>query len=158
MIHSRYLTYLGITCLLLPAIAQAQTPAQQLSSSQKEYLQQEIDKQVTDKSAMDEIQKWSDAKKIAEFVCRPLALTTIQQQHKDADKVFLGDVAPNSIKLQNAERLVGKGMYRTDNGWKDIRFSCKLDAATGKAILFKYEDAKSARFQTGPGPAVPPKQ
>ncbi|WP_147299003.1 hypothetical protein [Xenorhabdus cabanillasii] len=71
MFYSRYLTYLGNIGLLLPALARAQMPTEQLSQKQKIYLQQQITKQVTDKSALKYIKKWSDAKKIAEFICRP---------------------------------------------------------------------------------------
>ncbi|PHM50276.1 hypothetical protein Xmir_00455 [Xenorhabdus miraniensis] len=151
---SKYLTYLGASCLLLSAFAQAQSPSKQLSLTQKKYLQLQINEQITDKSVLKDIANWSEAKKVAEFICRPFALPIIQQHHKDADKVFLGDVSPDSIKLEHSSELVGKGMYRTDDGWKDIRFSCKLDAA-GKAHSFKYESAESPKLQTGPGPVIP---
>ncbi|CDL81873.1 hypothetical protein [Xenorhabdus cabanillasii] len=154
MFYSRYLTYLGFFSLLLPALT-AQASAQQLSPDLKNYLEQQISKQVTDKSALKDIKKWSDAKKVAEFICRPFALPIIKQQHKDADKVFLGDVSPNSIRLESSSELVGTGMYRTDDGWKDIRFSCKLDAM-GKAHSFKYQDTNLPKLQTGQEPVVPP--
>ncbi|OTA20582.1 hypothetical protein Xbed_01386 [Xenorhabdus beddingii] len=156
MFYSKYLTYLGIFCLL-PAFAQAQVPSQQLSPSQKKYLQQQINEQVTDKSALKDIQNWSDKKKVAEFICRPFALPIIKQHDKNADKVFLGDESPDSIKLKYPAELTGKGMYRTDEGWKDIRFSCKLNA-TGKAHAFKFENIVPPKLQTGPGPVVPSHQ
>ncbi|MDX7999400.1 hypothetical protein FE394_09335 [Xenorhabdus sp. Reich] len=155
MFYSKYLTYLGASCLLLSAFAQAQAPSKQLSLNQKKYLEKQINEQVTDKSALKDIENWSDTKKVAEFICRPFALPVIKKHHKDADKVFLGDVSPDSIKLAPSSELVGIGMYRTDEGWKDIRFSCKLDA-TGKAQSFTYEKIVPPRLQTGPGPVVPP--
>ncbi|MCC8365283.1 hypothetical protein J8V57_03155 [Xenorhabdus sp. PB61.4] len=155
MCYAKYLTCLGISCLVFSSAIQAESPTFQLSQNQQKYLQQQIDKQVIDKSALKDINKWSDAKKIAEFICRPFALPIIQQLHKDADKVFLGDVSPDSIKLVSSSELVGAGMYRTDNGWKNIQFSCKLDA-TGKPQSFNYEDAKVPKLPMGPGPVVPP--
>ncbi|OTA15956.1 hypothetical protein Xvie_02293 [Xenorhabdus vietnamensis] len=155
MLYSKYLTYLGASCLLLSAFAQAQAPSQQLSPSQKQYLQQQINEQTTDKSALPMVKDWSDAKKVAEFICRPFALPIIKQHYKDADKVFLGDVSPDSMRLEHSSELNGIGMYRTDDGWHDIRFSCKLNAA-GKAQSFKFEKIVTPKLQTGPGPVVPP--
>ncbi|SFO08537.1 hypothetical protein [Xenorhabdus japonica] len=155
MFYSKYLTYLGASCLLLSAFVQAKTPSQQLSPSQKEYLQQQINEQTTDKSALSMVKDWSDAKKVAEFICRPFALPIIKQHYRDADTVFLGDVSPDSIRLEHPSELVGLGMYRTDDGWHDIRFSCKLDA-TGKAKSFQFEKIVPPKLQTGPGPVVLP--
>ncbi|PHM62513.1 hypothetical protein [Xenorhabdus ishibashii] len=137
MFYSRCLTYLGIISLLLSAFAQAQVPSQKLSPDQKKYLKQLINKQVTDKSELPTVESWSDTKKVAEFICRPFALSIIKKYHKDADKVFLGVGSEDSIKLNPPSELVGIGMYRADDGWHDIRFSCKLDA-TGKARIFKF--------------------
>ncbi|MBI6547778.1 hypothetical protein [Xenorhabdus lircayensis] len=155
MFYSKYLTYLGAGCLLLSTLVQAQPPSKQLSLSQKKYLQKQINEQVTDKSALKEVESWSDTKKVAEFICRPFALPIIKQHYKDADKVFLGDVSPDSIRLEHSSELAGTGMYRTDDGWNDIRFSCKLDA-TGKAQSFKFEKIVPPKLQTGPGPVVLP--
>ncbi|MDC9589058.1 hypothetical protein PSI23_06930 [Xenorhabdus sp. XENO-10] len=41
-----------------------------------------------------------------------------------------------------------------DDGWLDIRFSCKLDA-TGKAQSFQFEKIVPPKLQTGPGPVAP---
>ncbi|MBD1229483.1 hypothetical protein [Xenorhabdus griffiniae] len=137
MFYSRYLTYLGVISLLLSAFAQAQVPSQQLSPDQTKYLQQQINEQVTDKSALSMVESWSDAKKVAEFICRPFALPIIKKYYKDTDKIFLGIDSKESIRLKQPSELVGIGMYRTNDGWHDIRFSCKLDA-TGKARSFRF--------------------
>ncbi|CDG15813.1 hypothetical protein [Xenorhabdus doucetiae] len=159
MFYSRYLTYLGAISLFfstfaLSTFAQAQVPTQQLSLSQKKYLQQQINEQVIDKSALSMVEGWSETKKVAEFICRPFALPVIQKYHKDADKVFLGIDSPGDIKLKNASELVGIGMYRTDDGWHNIRFSCKLDAI-GKARSFKFENIVPPKLQTEPEPVIP---
>ncbi|PHM44762.1 hypothetical protein Xmau_01476 [Xenorhabdus mauleonii] len=155
MFSSKYLIYFGASCLLLSSLAQAQTPSNQLSLSQKKYLEKQISKHVTDKSALKDVESWSDTKKVAEFICRPFALPVIQKQHKDADKIFLGEVSPDDIKLTSASELVGIGMYRTGMDWHDIRFTCKLDA-TGKAHSFTFEKIVLPKLQTGPGPVVLP--
>ncbi|PHM74059.1 hypothetical protein Xkoz_01268 [Xenorhabdus kozodoii] len=155
MFYSRYLTYLGVISLLFSAFAQAQVPSQPLSPDQKKYLQQQINKQVTDKSALSIVESWSETKKVAEFICRPFALPIIKKYYKDADKVFLGEVSEESIRLKSPSELVGIGMYRTDDGWHDIKFSCKLDA-TGKAQSFQFEKIVPPKLQTGPGPVVLP--
>ncbi|WP_233420658.1 hypothetical protein [Xenorhabdus nematophila] len=126
-----------------------------MSKNQQKYLEQQINKQVTDKSSLKDVKSWSETKKVAEFICRPFALPVIQKHHKDADKVFLGDVSPDSIKLTDSSELIGLGMYRTDQGWNDIQFSCKLDA-TGRAQSFTYEKVIPPKLQTGPGPVILP--
>ncbi|AOM41866.1 hypothetical protein [Xenorhabdus hominickii] len=157
MINSKYLTYFGVSCFLFSASIQAQLSSTPLSKTQKKYLQQQINEQITDKSALPMVDSWSETKKVAEFICRPLALSVIKQQYKDADKVFLGIDSPNDIRLENSSELIGIGMYRTDDGWNNIKFTCKLDA-NGKAQSFKFEKIVPPKLQTGPGPVVPPKK
>ncbi|WP_275385799.1 hypothetical protein [Xenorhabdus bovienii] len=157
MSYLKCLNYFGASFFLFSVFVQAQSPSSQLSTSQQKYLQQQIDKQMTDKSAAKEVESWSDTKKVAEFICRPLALSVIQRGHKEADKVFLGDESPNSIRLIDS-RLIGTGMYRQGFSWKNIRFSCELDPKTGEARSFKLLKALPPQLQTGPGPVILPKK
>jgi hypothetical protein len=46
---------------------------------------------------------WSNAKKIAELICRPAALPVLKRQAKGADRVFLGTDAPQSLTLEAIE-------------------------------------------------------
>ncbi|CDL84956.1 hypothetical protein [Xenorhabdus szentirmaii] len=158
MFYSKYLIYFGASCLLLSSLAQAQTSSEQLSSSQKKYLEKQISEQVTDKSALKDIASWPDSKKVAEFICRPFALPAIKKYHRNADKVFLGEVLPDDIELISSSELMGIGTYRTGIDWHDIQFTCKLDA-TGKAHSFtfeKFEKIAPPKLQTGPGPVFLP--
>ncbi|MDE9495796.1 hypothetical protein KKJ09_19980 [Xenorhabdus bovienii] len=128
MSYLKCLNYFGASFFLFSVFVQAQSPSSQLSTSQQKYLQQQIDKQMTDKSAA-----------------------------KEADKVFLGDESPNSIRLIDS-RLIGTGMYRQGFSWKNIRFSCELDPKTGEARSFKLLKALPPQLQTGPGPVILPKK
>jgi hypothetical protein len=79
---------------------------------------------------------WTNAKKVAEYLCRPLALPELKKQEKGADRVFLGTDAPETLTLESNQRLVGTGTFRYPAGWKDFKFSCELSPAMGKATAF----------------------
>lgn len=102
---------------------------------------------------------WSDAKKIAEFICRPLALPEIKRQHfKKADRVFLGSDDASSLDLVSNRLLKGQGQVRVGNDWHDFTFQCQLDPQTGKVVSFSITlpDSKTELPQ-GPGPVIPDK-
>lgn len=80
---------------------------------------------------------WSNAKKVAELICRPAALPILKKQIKGTDRVFLGTDAPQSLSLESNRRLTGTGQARTPEGWKDFTFTCNLNPATGKVIDFQ---------------------
>ena len=80
---------------------------------------------------------WSNAKKVAELICRPAALTVLQKQVKGTDRVFLGTDAPQSLTLESDHRLTGSGELRTPHGWQDFSFTCDLSPATGKVTNFQ---------------------
>ncbi|MDW5266521.1 MULTISPECIES: hypothetical protein [Acidobacteriaceae] len=80
---------------------------------------------------------WSNAKKVAELICRPAALPILKRKIKGADRVFLGTDAPQTLILENNRRLTGSGQVRTPQGWQDFTFTCNLNPATGKAIDFQ---------------------
>jgi hypothetical protein len=80
---------------------------------------------------------WTDAKKAAEFICRPLATTVLKQRLKSADRVFLGDDKPQSLQLVGDRQLTGHGQVRTADGWQTFDFSCALDPKSGKAVRFE---------------------
>ncbi len=82
-------------------------------------------------------QGWSNAKKVAEMICRPAALRSLQHQAAGVDKVFLGTDDPKTLILESNQRLTGTGQYRTPQGWKDISFVCTLDPATGTVSSFQ---------------------
>jgi hypothetical protein len=80
--------------------------------------------------------QWTDAKKVAEVMCRPLALERLRHAHRGIDRVFLGDADAASLSLHSNALLEGIGQARVDNDWKTFAFSCGLDPRSGRAISF----------------------
>ena len=80
---------------------------------------------------------WSNAKKMAELLCRPAALPVLKEQHGSVDRVFLGTDDPHTLNLESNRRLTGSGEFRTLEGWQDFTFVCELDPATGRVISFQ---------------------
>jgi hypothetical protein len=109
-----------------PALSPAETT---VIARQVATLKSSVDRRV----ALD----WSNAKKVAELICRPAALPVVKKQAQGADRVFLGTGAPKSLTLESNRRLTGSGQFRTRQGWKDFTFTCNLNPATGKVIDFQ---------------------
>ncbi len=87
--------------------------------------------------------KWSNAKKVAEVLCRPTATAYWKRKAPGTDRVFLGTSAPETLTLESDRRLTGSGQYRTTDGWTDFRFTCDLDPATGAVTAFHASPAAS---------------
>lgn len=83
---------------------------------------------------------WSDAKKVAEFICRPLA-TAVLKRRSNADRVFLGADDPGALHLLSDRQLAGGGQYRAGDSWQTFTFSCTLDPRTGTAVAFETKPA-----------------
>jgi hypothetical protein len=81
--------------------------------------------------------EWSDAKKVAEFISRPLALNELKKWNKEADRVFLGTDGPYTLDLTTNRLLTRSGQVRTGNDWTTFTFNCELDTGTGKALSFE---------------------
>src|SRR6185437_10370083 len=107
-----------------------------LSAAQKAAVSRQIAtlKSSTDRSTA---QGWSNAKKVAELICRPAALTILRKQIRGADRVFLGTGSPESLTLESNRRLTGDGEVRTPQGWQNFTFTCELNPATGKITDFQ---------------------
>lgn len=80
---------------------------------------------------------WSDAKKVAEFICRPLAQSELKRSVEGADRVFLGTDDPGTLDLASSELLTGSGQVRSGSDWTSFTFECGLDPKTGKATSFE---------------------
>lgn len=80
--------------------------------------------------------EWSDAKKVAETMCRPLALERLRHRDHSIDRVFLGDASAESLTLQGNTRLRGSGQARAGSDWKPFTFTCELDPRSGRASAF----------------------
>ena len=81
--------------------------------------------------------EWSNAKKVAELLCRPAALPVLKTQVAGVDRVFLGTDDPKTLSLESDRKLTGSGSARAPQGWRDFTFTCELDPGTGKAIAFE---------------------
>lgn len=84
---------------------------------------------------------WSSAKKVAEFICQPLAKATLRWQ-ENADRVFLGTSDTAGLALEGNTTLTGHGSYRARNSWVNIQFTCRLDPETGRATAFTWGPEK----------------
>ena len=80
---------------------------------------------------------WSNAKKVAELLCRPAALSSLRRQTPGVDRVFLGTDDPHTLNLESNRRLTGSGEFRTDKGWQNFTFACELDPETGRVTSFR---------------------
>jgi hypothetical protein len=108
-----------------PALSSAETAA---VSRQIATLHSSVDRSVAN--------GWSNAKKVAELLCRPAALPVLKKQLPGTDRVFLGTDDPKTLNLESNARLTGTGSARTPKGWHDFTFTCEVDPETGKATSF----------------------
>ena len=88
---------------------------------------------------------WSNAKKVAEFLCRPAALPVLKKQIAGADRVFLGTDDPKTLNLESNQKLSGTGSARYSGGWKDFTFACALDPLAGKVTSFEAFPASGSK-------------
>lgn len=128
-------TFLAAALASAPSQAQGTTTDGRLSPAQQRSIAEAIGRLhgVADR---DVASQWSDAKKVAEVMCRPLALQRLRQTDRAIDRVFLGDTNPQSLSLAGNTLLQGTGQARSGNAWKTFSFACKLDPASGRASTF----------------------
>lgn len=81
--------------------------------------------------------EFSNAKKVAEMLCRPAATAYWKKKTPGVDRVFLGTSDPHTLVLESDRRLTGTGQYRTPKGWTDFAFVCSLDPAKGTVTSFE---------------------
>ena len=79
---------------------------------------------------------WSNAKKVAEVICRPAALPALKKQVPSADRVFLGAEDPKTLTLVSTRSLTGMGQVRSGAAWRDFTFTCALMPSSGKVAGF----------------------
>jgi hypothetical protein len=79
---------------------------------------------------------WSNAKKVAETICRPAALPVLKKQIPGTDRAFLGTDDPKTLNLESNAKLTGTGSARNPKGWQDFTFTCEVDPETGKVASF----------------------
>jgi len=127
----------AILLALTPLASQAATPVEPpLSSAQNKVVSKSIAK-----LKWPEERKlaagWSNAKKVAEVICRPAALPVLKKEVSGANRVFLGTDDPATLTLVSDKTLIGSGQVRSGADWTEFSFTCQLDPKTGKASAFK---------------------
>jgi hypothetical protein len=80
----------------------------ELSAAEKKVIAQQIAalKASSDRHVAED---WSNAKKMAEVICRPAALRTLKKQDTSIDRVFLGTSDPKTLTLESNQKLTGIG-------------------------------------------------
>lgn len=130
--------YSAAASLLIGAFAVAQAAAAdvELSAAQQKAVQSAL-QTIKPAGGRAIAEQWSDAKKVAEILCRPAALKAFRKTDKKTDRVFLGTDDPATLSLESNEQLTGIGQVRSHGTqWKDFSFICRLDPATGKVERF----------------------
>jgi hypothetical protein len=130
---------MGVAGLLISAGAVAQTAAIQepaLSPAEMRIVERQI-ATLESPGERHMAEGWSNAKKVAELICRPQALIVLKKQSNGVDKVFLGTDASDSLALESNHRLTGSGQFRAPQGWRDFTFTCDLNPETGRVTAFQ---------------------
>lgn len=109
-----------------------------LNPAQREYLNTLINHQLRGQSDRDYVQKnWTEAQRVAEFICRPLGQQFVKQAFAGVDKVILDQGAKNTQHLRSVTLLTGTGQYRTGNDWTPFHYECVISGQTGEALEFR---------------------
>ena len=124
-----------LACMVGSAMAQTPEHPVTLSKAQKQRLAKAI-KVLNDPGERRMAQQWSTAKQVAEWLCRPVALRTLHEQHPDIDQVFLGTGDKDDLDLVSNRLLRGKGEARSGSEWKTFTFTCELDPHHGDVSNF----------------------
>ncbi|POT56154.1 hypothetical protein C3432_19455 [Citrobacter amalonaticus] len=81
---------------------------------------------------------WTEAQRVAEFICRPLAQKYVKSLFPKVDKVIMDQGKTNKQRLISSTRLTGNGQYRSGNSWTPFDYECQLSEKTGKALKFNF--------------------
>ncbi|EBV5086477.1 hypothetical protein DO659_24815 [Salmonella enterica subsp. enterica serovar Minnesota] len=147
----------GVGIVVVAALFILSSPlmADMLTSAQRSYLEQVMRTQIKNDSDFQSVRaEWTEAHKVAEFLCRPVALNTLRKTHPEVDKVFLGDGKNGGLMLHSSSQLNGTGQFRTNGiNWVPFSFQCALSPSVGTVTGFTYRLNASARV-LAPGPVV----
>ncbi|EAO4206420.1 hypothetical protein M8Q70_003545 [Salmonella enterica] len=129
-----------LAVLFFTGITSTSNAVNKMSPQLQLHVMQEMTSHVISPEDREYIQhEWSDARKVAEFICRPSALETLRKGPPKADKVFLGDGHNGGLTLHSSIRLTGTGQYRSHGTeWEKFNFTCELSPLTGEVTDFRY--------------------
>lgn len=135
-------------------VCPAQADEATLPPQQREYLNTQINQQLRSQSDRDYVSTyWTEAQRVAEFICRPLAQRFIEQAFTGVDKVILDQGPKNTQHLRSSTRLTGNGEYRTGNDWTPFHYECVISGQTGEALEFRL--LKRHMLTMAPGSVIP---
>lgn len=131
----------------------AQAHEATLNHVQRDHLNMLINHQLRTQSERDYVNKsWTEAQRVAEFICRPLAQHFIQQKFAGVDKVILDQGPKNTQHLMSANLLAGNGQYRIGNDWTPFHYECGISEQTGESLDFRL--LKRELVPMAPGPVI----
>ncbi|MJN99469.1 hypothetical protein DNX92_23150 [Salmonella enterica subsp. enterica] len=102
-----------------------------LTPQQVSALNALIDKQVTQPGDREIIAGWTEAQRVAEFICRPALQKEIRRQFPAADKTILDQGTGNQHHLESPSLLTGNGQFRTGIEWTRFNYRCELTGSSG---------------------------
>lgn len=124
-----------------------------LNSVQVEHLNSVINREVKGKNDRNFVNtNWTEAQRVAEFICRPLALKELQKLYPDVDKVIFDQGKHNMQRLLSPALLTGNGQYRRGINWTTFHFECELSVKTGEATGFRL--TRNRVLTMAPGPVI----
>jgi hypothetical protein len=128
----------------LPALSQSSRREPALSAGEARVIDMKIEsmRSVSDRKVARE---WSNAKKVAEVICRPHAISYWKKTVPGTERVLLGTSDPATLVLESDRKLTGSGQYRTSKGWTDFNFTCELNPDRGRVSKFEVAPVIEAK-------------
>lgn len=128
----------------LPALGQSSGKEPALSAGEARVIDMKIESMhsLSDRKVARE---WSNAKKVAEVICRPHATAYWKKTVPGTERVILGTSDPSTLVLDSDRKLTGFGQYRTSKGWTDFNFTCELNPDRGRVSNFDVTPVTEAK-------------
>lgn len=127
-----------------PALCQPSKREPALSAGEARVIDMKIESMRSEsdrKAARD----WSNAKKVAEVICRPHATAYWKKTVPGTERVTLGTSDSSTLVLESDRKLTGSGQYRTSKGWTDFNFTCELNPDRGRVSNFEVAPITEAK-------------
>ncbi|EAS6426715.1 hypothetical protein EAW94_21875 [Salmonella enterica] len=109
-----------------------------LSDSQVARLEEEIGA-LPDDGVREVVRRWPPARQVAELICRPVALPELVRRRYTGESPLFFELGPDQLKLENGQKLTGRGQLRGNGRWYPFHFECDLDTRTGGVAGFRVE-------------------
>ena len=150
-IFSGMLVSAALVCLASSPVSAENTDVQTAAGSTLSPRQQQAIRNAFSglhtKAEREMAMQMNDARKVAETMCRPIALEYFRERYEAADRVFLGTGKDDSLTLHGNSRLTGTGQVREGFNWHYFTFDCQLNPATGYATSFSANLTRTESFR-----------